>query len=459
MKRIASLLVLSWILLTVIESIDVTVAVAQDGRSRYGDSRDGDRRDGDRRDGDRSDSYRRDGDRRDGDRRDGDRSDGYRRDGDRRDGDRSDGDRREGDGRRSFDPTEMLKRMDSNNNGLIEPSEMSSRARSFIERAATSAGLDVNQPMPLDRLATGFRQMGDSSRGGSPGGSSSSSSSTSSTKPAPPTGPQSFGAPSALAPAAGFDVPLTVDASKPADKRYDPRVVEYVANMLREQDKNNDGFIDSIEWKAGRWSSSAPPETSDTNRDNRLSREELYSRITKRFNLPLPGQKPTMTSYSSSQGSSSSSGSSSGDLERYKRYAESLIKQHDKDKDGRLERRDDEWNDLKSEQRDADKNRDSVITLDEMAVHLQTYSKGGRSSRDNNVVAKKSYRFLSPAERLPKGIPESFLYKDTNGDGQVSMTEHTTSWTEAAAAEFLRYDLDGDGFITPNECLTVEGKK
>jgi hypothetical protein len=69
-------------------------------------------------------------------------------------------------------------------------------------------------------------------------------------------------------------------------------------------------------------------------------------------------------------------------------------------------------------------------------------------------VAKKSYRFLSPQERLPRGLPDWFLRKDADGDGQVAMAEYASSgWSEALAEEFTKHDLNGDGVITPEECL------
>jgi Ca2+-binding EF-hand superfamily protein len=65
----------------------------------------------------------------------------------------------------------------------------------------------------------------------------------------------------------------------------------------------------------------------------------------------------------------------------------------------------------------------------------------------------KSGRFLTPKERLAKGLPEWFLEKDRDGDGQVSMAEFADEWTADVAAEFNRYDLNHDGIVTAAECL------
>jgi hypothetical protein len=71
---------------------------------------------------------------------------------------------------------------------------------------------------------------------------------------------------------------------------------------------------------------------------------------------------------------------------------------------------------------------------------------------------RKVIRFLRPDERLPKGLPDWFKARDTNGDGQVSMAEFSTDWNPAKEAEFLRLDVNHDGMITPHECLKVEKK-
>ena len=77
---------------------------------------------------------------------------------------------------------------------------------------------------------------------------------------------------------------------------------------------------------------------------------------------------------------------------------------------------------------------------------------------DKSGAGKKSSRFLTAQERLPTGLPDSFKQKDLDGDGQITMAEYATNWTEAAAAEFTKYDLNNDGVITPDEVLKVLGK-
>jgi Ca2+-binding EF-hand superfamily protein len=57
------------------------------------------------------------------------------------------------------------------------------------------------------------------------------------------------------------------------------------------------------------------------------------------------------------------------------------------------------------------------------------------------------------AAPLPKGLPPWFKELDKDGDGQVSLYE----WRQGGRklADFRKYDLNGDGFITPDEVLRV----
>ena len=71
----------------------------------------------------------------------------------------------------------------------------------------------------------------------------------------------------------------------------------------------------------------------------------------------------------------------------------------------------------------------------------------------------RSGRFLTPAERLPRGLPAWFLAKDVHGNGQITMAEFATEWTPETAAEFNRYDLNHDGIITAAEVLKVEARQ
>ncbi|MGQ9576396.1 MAG: hypothetical protein ACUVUC_13865 [Thermoguttaceae bacterium] len=50
-----------------------------------------------------------------------------------------------------------------------------------------------------------------------------------------------------------------------------------------------------------------------------------------------------------------------------------------------------------------------------------------------------------------------FIQRDANQDGQVSMAEYASRWTESLVAEFNRFDANRDGLIEPKECLAAVG--
>lgn len=77
---------------------------------------------------------------------------------------------------------------------------------------------------------------------------------------------------------------------------------------------------------------------------------------------------------------------------------------------------------------------------------------------------RKSMRWHTAWERLPKGLPKWFYEIDIDEDGQIEMWEWAEDWTEEGwttedVEEFKKYDLNDDGIITPEEVLKVEKLK
>jgi Ca2+-binding EF-hand superfamily protein len=384
----------------------------------------------------------------------------------------------------------MLSRSDTNGNGMIEPSEMEGRG-GFMRRMVERAGLDPNQPVSIDKLAASFDQIrqGDErnrderNRDERSRDERSNSSTSASSKPATPTGPQGFGvAGGAAGSVPGFDTPLIAGVSAvPIEKKFDARVIEYVKErMLAERDINKNGVLERSEWSNGRWST--PPEEMDLNHDGILTMEELCTQVAKRFasegsrrdgesrgesrfsggfpgggfGPPGGGFGPPGGGYGQPGGNFGSSGGnfgSGGDAaSSMRRYAESLLRQYDRNRDGRLQR--EEWQEMRPEHHAADTNGDGLITVDELTAHLQkTAANSSYASRsgDKSQGGKRSYRISTPAERLPKGMPDWFMRNDLDADGQISMAEYATTWDDQKAAEFLKIDVNGDGIITSDE--------
>lgn len=70
--------------------------------------------------------------------------------------------------------------------------------------------------------------------------------------------------------------------------RYDPSVIDYALDIIKKLDTNQDGSVDSEEWKAHKWKT--PAEDSDTNKDGKLSLEELCVRVSQRPDITAPAE-------------------------------------------------------------------------------------------------------------------------------------------------------------------------
>ncbi|MBN2292000.1 MAG: hypothetical protein JXM70_06210 [Pirellulales bacterium] len=156
---------------------------------------------------------------------------------------------------------------------------------------------------------------------------------------------------------------------------------------------------------------------------------------------------------------------------RMREHVRSMLSRFDRNHNHILERN--EWTGMPGNPSDADRNHDGKITVDELSYRP---SRGDRWRRDDdggggggangedgggessaNEKRRASYRFLMASERLPAGLPNWFIDRDTDLDGQVSMHEFAQDWTESVVHEYLRYDTDNDGMITPKECLAAAG--
>jgi len=398
---------------------------------------------------------------------------------------------------RGPDPGEIVSRMDENGNGQIDPEEMQGRSRFFLESLARDNGLDLTKPIKNDKLRDLMkaRFSGGSSSRGDDRSRSSSSSGSGTAAPSSMTTFGGFGVASTGTPATvpGFGTSVVNDSWDVLRQKYHRGIIKDVEEALDRYDRDKDGTIDFNELKNSRMS--GDPRSFDRNKDNRLSRSEIAERYAHREAERSRGSSSSSSGgssggsgsssggSSSSGSSSSSSGSSSGD-DRIAKYAEGLLRQYDANKDGVLQKT--EWSTMRGEPQKADRDNNGLITQAELAQHLSNYSRSssgssssagsssgssssggsssygsrtygsGSSSTSSTAAAggeRKTYRFLTAAERLPPGLPEWFARNDADGDGQIRMSEFATSWNDATAREFAAWDRNGDGIITAAECL------
>ena len=87
-------------------------------------------------------------------------------------------------------------------------------------------------------------------------------------------------------------------------------------------------------------------------------------------------------------------------------------------------------------------------TDDPMAKRVLTGTAGGTGK---DADKRHSYRFSKATDKLPSGLPPWFTSRDTNKDGQVSMSEYSRSVSQSMVSEFRRYDTNDDGIITAKE--------
>jgi hypothetical protein len=313
----------------------------------------------------------------------------------------------------------MYKRMDANGDGKLSPDEVSERARPYIRRAAEQAGLNPDEPLSISKLAASR----DDDRGERDDENNSDR-----------------------------------DRSSRSDSRDDRRSDD----RGRDRDRSNDRDRDSRR---------------DRDDDRRSSERDSRERKSSDKDAPLvPGfgvedETPQAPGFdvpleTPVSGSTSSKSTESGPevSDKIRRYAQSLVRQYDRNNNGRLEKS--EWERMRGDPEKADYNRDGVVTLDELSKRLASYTQrssswSGSSSSDSSSSSssrkdrepQKIYRASSPYDSLPKGLPSWFADRDADRDGQVTMSEFSSSWSDSKAREFVGYDLNNDGVVTPDECL------
>ncbi|KAA5543237.1 EF-hand domain-containing protein [Roseiconus nitratireducens] len=122
---------------------------------------------------------------------------------------------------------------------------------------------------------------------------------------------------------------------------------------------------------------------------------------------------------------------------------------------------------------DFDRNKDGRLTERELAVRYARRRESIEASRDEErerrrrgrdrdgesevempdvYNGRRSYR-PTEGKELPEGLPGFFTDKDANQDGQVDMSEFASKWDDAAVKEFFRSDLNRDGIITAREAV------
>jgi len=263
------------------------------------------------------------------------------------------------------------------------------------------------------------------------------------------------------------------------EDRYEQKVLDYVdGRMLGRYDTNKNGQLDPEEFGRVHWSDS--PKQDDKDSDGCLTREELAGRTARRWGSGKKPPKKNSTVPGFGVEADQAPSRSSASLERlYERKVldyvdQRILRYYDKNHNKILEpaeitkvRWGDDW-------KQDDKDGNGRLTREELAARMARRWKWGKKGASSSSTAqkpsesksinwgkdddRKSYRFRTATERLPKGLPDWFAEKDADGDGQVSMSEFSSKWSDSTVEEFRRHDRNDDGVITPKEALSTPSK-
>ena len=152
------------------------------------------------------------------------------------------------------------------------------------------------------------------------------------------------------------------------------------------------------------------------------------------------------------------------------RAAADLLRRYDRNRNGMLDA--DELGRFSGNPLDFDRNRDGKLSVQELAIRNARRREAETQAREENrrndrrdrreeprvtevpdpYNGRTSFRMTS-TRGLPEGLPGWFEQLDRDGDGQVAMSEYAERWTDSLVEEFLKWDANGDGVITPEEAL------
>ncbi|TWT84838.1 EF hand [Planctomycetes bacterium CA13] len=316
---------------------------------------------------------------------------------------------------------DSLDRLDTNGNGLIEPNEVTPLARPYLERITRARRMSLDRPNPIDKLQEAARiyfalQNGVSRR-------------------EVELGTQS-----------GTVLPFGPDPGEPLVPDFGLAEIKYpyteadlseADRTLRRSDRNRDGFIDRQEARRADWTHRDPFEE-DVDNDGRLSRLELGQRYARR--RLLSGESDELIQKARRAGNDIRP--SQPEQERRRdasqwfrmrgtgyRLTSDILGRFDLNKNGRLESHE-------------------VLTLGLPTTQIDV-NLDGELSRDelHAFLTEIQTELGSEAE----GIPGWFYELDVDEDGQVSMMEFTSEWSDERLQEFTSLDQNEDGLLTATE--------
>lgn len=312
---------------------------------------------------------------------------------------------------------ESLERLDTNENGEIEPDEITPLSRPYLERIAESRRMSLDRPNQIDKLQEAARIYFAKQNGVA----------NDDVRPERAGQLRTFGV--------GRHDPMIPEFGVGKLKfPYTEDDVDEAEKVLRRYDRNRDGVIDRSEARRTDWSY-RDPFADDINQDDRLGRLELAQRYARRRILAndsgeliqkarragngIAPSKPA----EGDRGRSRWRGGSSGWL------AYSVLGRFDTNRDGRLDAN--ETTDLGVPFGEIDTDRSGEVSRDELTRYVDTIQE--------------------EAGGYEQGIPGWFYELDLNKDKQVSLVEFAPEPDGEKIAEFNALDANADGLLTATE--------
>ncbi|MEE2641659.1 MAG: proprotein convertase P-domain-containing protein [Planctomycetota bacterium] len=324
---------------------------------------------------------------------------------------------------------ETLDRMDKNKNGYIDPDEVTTLARPYLERIlgdryGRRRPVDFDDPIAVSRIQEAARYYY-SVKNGSQG---------SDVRPEGENDLKDF--------QLGWNDPIVPEFGVGSLRfPYTRADLNEADNTMRRCDSNRDGFIDRAEAGRNRWTH-RNPFADDLNKDGKLTRLELAQRYARRRLVAEDSGELWKKSIRTGSGVKPSVKSRREQyMEYYRerrdtstRLSTDLFARFDRNRDRSLDEKETEA--LGIPFRKLDINNDGKATKEEIQEVM-------------------SFLQTEASDTL-EGLPDWFMELDSNKDGQIEMAEFSEEWTKAKLKEFESYDLNSDGLMTAEEVIKVD---